>query len=1214
MLESPVVSRILLVCSVGFFLAASAHAQDPEPEALWDPSAALLEAARTHAPVDFTTDVQPILSGNCLACHGPDAAHRAADLRLDTRDGLFAPRDGFPGVVVPGQIAASALLERVFAEDPDDVMPPPSAEHQLTAAERTTLLAWVHQGAPFQGHWAFEAMKEPTLPRPRAAEEARGLLDLFVLAGLEKAGLGLSPEADRRTLIRRLSLDLTGLPPTPDEVRAFVEDPAKDAYERLVDRLLASPRFGEHLARPWLDAARYGDTHGLHLDNYREMWPYRDWVVRAMNEDLPYDRFLVMQLAGDLLPDPQLDDLVATGFLRSHVSTNEGGSIELEVMTRNVMDRVDTVGSVFLGLTVGCAACHDHKFDPLSQSEYYSLFAFFNNLDGKPMDGNARVHAPVVRVPSPEQKKRRAELAARIRDGEEQVRLALAAMPWPEEPALPEREEERDVVWVDDALPEGASPEGSPLLWLEGRGEAVHSGRLALTASATGFEQRLFRKADRKLRVGAGDRFFAHVRIDPKDPPKQLLLQWNADGDKDWEHRAFWGENLVNWGKAGTPSRHAMGPLPESGTWVRLEVPAAAVGFVPGSVVHGLAWGHHGGTVSWDGFGIVTATEQEPVEEVLLDDAVPEGAELGGEQPRFQFVEGAEVVPFSGQKSLRRGGREGLHQDWLKLADGPVLVAGDRLFAHVWLDPSDPPKGIQLQIHSGNWEHRIRWGVPAHGAGARGFGDVDAGPLPDSGRWIRLEVPSERVGLKPGERVEGMAFTQVGGTVHWDRAGLQTWRGEDLSRLSFDTWASGAVADASLPADVHEDLLAGGERRIARWHWMRNLHPGSRERLAPIEAPLARHREALARLEAMIPTTLVMREREEVRPSHRLDRGAYDQPREVVARTTPAALPAWPEDAPRDRLGLARWMLADEHPLTLRVHVNRIWQHVFGRGLVSTSEDFGRQGMPPTHPELLDWLALRFREDGYSNKQLIRRLVTSATYRQVSHVDEDLLARDPDNRWHARAPRHRLDGEVLRDQALAISGLLVHRLGGPGVRPPQPKGLWKAVGYVGSNTQEFRADTGAEKVWRRSLYTFWKRTAPPPQFSTFDAPTREACVMRRERTNTPLQALLLMNDPQFLEAARAFADRLLAGPAADADRIDRAFEIALARKATATERQAVLELLHAERPRFEKDEESVRALLGIGEAPVRAGNRAELAAWTMVASLVLNLDQTLSRE
>jgi len=917
-----------LRCFAGLLAGLIAATAVPGPARAGD---AAPEAAKPR-PVNFAREVRPILSDNCFACHGPDDKQRKAKLRLDTHEGALAKLESGDAAVVPGKLDDSALVFRIDTDDADMVMPPKATSKTLTPQQVDVLKRWIAEGAPWGEHWAFVPPEKAEPPAPESAEGkgwARNAIDRFLLARMGAEGLKPSGEADPATLLRRVYLDLTGLPPTPADADAFLADAAKGvdgAYEKAVDRLLDSPRYGEHMARFWLDAARYGDTHGLHLDNFREMWPYRDWVVRAFNADKPFDQFIVEQLAGDLLPNPTQDQLIATGFNRCHVSTSEGGSIEEEVYVRNVVDQVDTNGTVFLGLTVACARCHDHKYDPVRQKDYYQFFAFFNNIDGPALDGNVSKWAPIVQVPDAEQTAalKAADVKLAGLRGTLAAESAKAVASY--DARLDEQQSEvvqrGDYVWLDNAAPAGASVQGDGE-FVARPDHPVLEGKSALRIEAAGLKQKVFELPGPKLKVGEGDSFFAYVYIDPIKPPKEIMLQWRVKGV--WSHRAFWGENVIDWGKDGTPERTRIGDLPASGSYVRLEVTAKAVGLKPGTVVDGWAFTQHDGAVYWDKAGLSTWTPQD----------------------------GQSYVSLTA---------------WIRarLADGGEGLA-------------DPLKAI---------------------------------------------VKKPRAQRSEDERKQLLAaFVETGWTA---------------GKSTFD----------------------------------------------PIRTEIAKTEGERKKVDDAISTTLVFRERKgDPKPAYLLNRGEYDQRRDQVGRSTPSFLPPLPAGAPVDRLGLARWLVAPNHPLTARVAVNRFWLHVFGTGIVKTAEDFGAQGEPPSHPELLDWLSVQFREEGWDVKRFVKRMVMSAAYRQTSRATPEGLAKDPDNRLLARGPRFRLDAETLRDQALFVSGMLVERMGGPSLKLPQPAGLWEAVAYTGSNTARFKADTGVEKVHRRSLYTFWKRTSPPPQMT-----------------------------------------------------------------------------------------------------------------------------------
>ncbi len=861
-------------------------------------------------------------------------------------------------------------------------------------------------------------------------------------------------------LLRRVTLDLTGLPPTPVEVDAFLADESDTAYETVIDRLLQTPRYGEHMARYWLDVARYGDTHGLHLDNFREMWAYRDWVVDAFNSNKPYDVFITEQLAGDLLPNPTQDQLIATGFNRCNVTTSEGGSIEEEVHVRNVVDRVVTTGTAFMALTMDCSRCHDHKFDPLTMKDFYSFYAFFNSIDGKPLDGNRKDHAPVIRVLTEDQQQQMAELKQRKQEITAEIDRLVADTKFaePEQPEVRTLSEPQDYVWIEDAIPPGATESNQP--WkFAGDPQPVYSGQLSNELVASGLKQNVVQNASQPLVVAEGDSLFCYVYPDPENTPKEIMLQFHSGG---WEHRVYWGENLIEWGQENTSSRHHAGPMPPAGEWTRLEVTAADVGLSAGSEINGWACTQHDGRAFWDHAGIRGTTNRSP-----------------------------------------------------------------------W------------------YGSFVTWLADQQSAGGAGLSDE---------------------------------LKAIIGTVAADRSNEQV----DALRSHFIRTAWTALKEPLAP-----------------------LHTGHREVAEQIQA-----------IESQTGTTLIYREKETPKPAYLLTRGEYDQKGDEVPRAVPSVLPPLPEGAPSSRLGLAQWLTSDNHPLTSRVTVNRLWQQFFGIGLVKTSEDFGSQGEPPSHPLLLDWLSAELMnpqqpgaQHPWDLRHLVKQIVLSDTYRQAAAATPELLERDPENRLLARGPRFRLDAETLRDQALFVSGLLFEKQGGPSVKPPQPGGLWNAVGYTDSDTANFNADEGHEAVHRRTLYTFIKRTSPPPQMSTFDGPSRESCVVRRERSNSPMQALLMMNDPQYVECARALAERTLreSGSSAEARAVF-ILRQSLQRLPSPQEVQGLVTDADAFLADYTANPEAAQALVQVGEyTPADDLNTTELAAWTMVCNLVLNLDEVLNK-
>lgn len=1132
-------------------------------------------------PPDFSRDVRPILSDHCYACHGPDGAVREAGLRLDRADGARE-------VLAGG--ADAELVWRITAHDRDERMPPAEFPKPLSEAQVATLVDWVEAGAPYEEHWAYVPPERPEVPA--AGEDwARNPIDRFLAARLEEEGLSPSPEADRATLLRRLSYDLNGLPPTPEELDAFLADDEPEAYERQVDRLLASPRFGEHMARHWLDLARYADTHGLHLDNEREMWPYRDWVVRAFDANVPFDRFTVLQLAGDLLEEPTRDQLVASGFNRCNPTSAEGGMIAEEFRTIYARDRVDTTATVWMGQTLACAKCHDHKYDPFPMREYYELYAFFNSLTEEASDRNIENPVPFLRVPDEAQEARLAAMDAELARLEDAI-----AAPMPEVDAAQARWEER---------------------W---RARLAERWRILVPTTARADGATLTPQPDDSVLAGGAnpakdvyevEAFAGEERI------TALRLEALIDGDAAVPGRAH-NENFVLTGleveafPAGRPEE------------------ARPVELIGASATH-----------SQDGY---------PIEAALDDDPATGWAGLGKAGDRSAVLVAAQPFGFAGGTGLRVRLR---HESRFA---GHAL----RRFRLAVSDEDDLSWSAL-----GAW-HRL--GVIPAEDGRAAFEEVHA---PELGVDLAATCGPESHAWHPApELVDGQVheFEQTVGTVYLHRtidapsarrmrAGIGSDDGVRLwlnGELVHDNPAARPVAldqdTVTLPLEEgRNDLLlkvvnygggfgfafrrlgedAGGlphdlalllsrpdgPRDEAERERVRRFYRG---RHAPEWTALVERRdeqrEERDAFEASLPTTLISQEREEPRPAHVLVRGAYDRKGEPVEREVPDVLPPLPEDAPRDRLGLARWLVSGEHPLTARVTVNRYWQRLFGTGIVKTTEDFGSQGEYPVHPELLDWLACEFVDSGWDVKALLRLLVTSAAYRQCSAVTPELLERDPGNRLLARGPRFRLAAEEVRDTALHVSGLLVEERGGPPVRPYQPDGVWFAVAYTSSNTARYTQDEG-EALWRRSLYTFWKRTAPPPNMVAFDAPSREACTVERSRTVTPQQALVLWNDPTFVEAARHLAARVLReGGEEDTARARWAHRLVVGRFPSRAQLEVLLGSLADQRARYEADPDAARALLGVGDSPRPEGlDPAEHAAWTNLSTVLLSLPQTVTR-
>lgn len=1027
-----------------------------------------LPLAAAAGGVDFQREVRPILSENCFHCHGPDQGTRMAGLRLDTRDSAFSTRPNGK-VIVPGDPSASLLYQRISHEKEAMRMPPVFTKKSLTAEQKDVLRRWIEQGAQWKEHWSFQAPVRAALPPVTRKDWPRNPIDRFVLAKLEEAGLQPAPEADRRRLIRRLSFDLTGLPPSPAEIESFVADKSPAAYEKLVDRMLASPRYGEQRARFWLDAARYADTHGIHIDNYREIWPYRDWVIGAFNRNLPFDRFTVEQLAGDLLPGRTLEQQVATGFNRCNTTTNEGGSIPEEVAAMYAKDRVETTGTVWLGLTIGCATCHDHKFDPISQKEFYRFAAFFRNTVQKPMDGNIPDTPPVVILPAKEDAPRWDELRDQVAAARKRAREAQDA--------------------ARRKLDYGLAQKALDTLPLAGASELPVSLPAALPKEITARE-------GPDMRIPA--------------------LQFGA-------------KSTLN--------------LPE------LELVDAEKPFTIA------AWVYL--PKSEDNITLASQFTRGPKK----DDGEDEGSGNG-----WTIAVNARIPSFS-----------------LRAARSSITVRGSNV----------------ERLKPGVWYH-----LAFAYDGSRGQNGM---ALFVNGRALTIEgVGGDNVDLK-GD-MHNPAPLRVGplagGAMADFRVYSRALRQEEARILA--NWSAIQAAAAKPLAE-----LSDADRELLLVYYLNRADKDYQLLAGQIES-LEAERRAIRRRAAI---THVMQEKTDSLPvANVLFRGQYDQPREEVGPGSPSALPPMAASLPRNRLGLARWLVDPANPLTARVTVNRFWLEIFGTGLVKTAEDFGSQGEPPSHPELLDWLAVEFRESGWDTKKLFRLMVTSAAYRQSAKVTEEKLKADPENRLLSRGPRFRLDAEMVRDLALASSGLLTPAIGGPSVKPYQPEGVWETVAMKGSNTRFYQQDHG-EELYRRSMYTFWKRAAPPASMEIFNAPTRENCTVRRERTDTPLQALVTMNDPQFVEASRNLAERAIKAGAGDNDRrLDFISLRVLARPFQPRERGAVKGALKDFLSYYDSHPEQAGKLVSVGESKRDSSvPPAELAAWTMVANDVLNLDEALNK-
>lgn len=1026
---------------------------------------------------EYNRDVRPILAENCFACHGPDSAARKAKLRLDRRDEAVQS-----GAIAPGVPEKSILIDRIFADTPKLLMPPPKSHKKLTIEQKEILRRWVAAGAEYQPHWSFIPPKRPAVPAVKNPGWVRNPIDAFILAELENRGLQPAPEADRRTLARRLSLDLTGLPPKLEEVETFVKDTAPDAFEHYVEHLLKSPQWGEHRGRYWLDAARFADTHGIHFDNFREVWSYRDWVIGAFNRNLPFDQFTIEQLAGDLLPNRTLDQIVASGFNRCNITTNEGGAISEEYLVLYTRDRTETVSQVWLGMTAGCAVCHDHKFDPLSQREFYQMAAFFNNTTQNAMDGNIKDTPPILTVPRMEDRPRwdvlEKELTAAQQQAEARKQAARADFSkWLTEAKVEQVQASvpTDGLHFHAALSEGTGDQVQ--LAVNGQSRTV-----ALAAGAAWDEGYIAAKA---------------LNRRPSD-----VLEVTDAGDFD-RNQGF-----------------------SYGAWVRL-----------------LKNGLSGAVMS------------------RMDDQ----------------------NAFRGWDLWVEKGRVGAHiahkypEETIKVISLNPLETGKWQHVFVTYDGSGNAAGVKVYVNGVLQQTRV----------------FNGANLKNS---IRTNVP-----MKVGQRNKTSRLEEV--LIQDLRIYARALAGPDVERLVKSTRAVWLVTK---PADKR---TAAEKNELFDW-WLPALDPAYQSIFTRVND--LKREEGTIKARGTIAH--VMQERTNEPTAFILYRGDYDKRRDQVNAATPNVLPPMSDELPRNRLGFAKWLLRPEHPTTARVTVNRFWQELFGTGIVRSSGDFGITGEQPSHPELLDWLAIEFREKGWDMKKFFTLLVTSATYRQAALTTKEKFDKDPYNRLLSRGPRFRLDAEMVRDYALASSGLLVRKLGGPSVKPYQPEGVWEAVAMIGSNTRNYQRDSG-ENLYRRSMYTFWKRSAPPASMDILNAPNRETCAVRRERTNTPLQALVTLNDPQFVEAARHLAQTALKeGGDKTEGRIDFIARRLLARPFRVEEMQVVQTGLNDLLAHYNEKPEEAKKLIAVGESKADSDlDAGTLAAWTMIVNELLNLDEVLNK-
>lgn len=1047
------------------------------------PSPLLLVLLATTAvaaqPIGFNSDIRPILADACFHCHGPDPGTRKAGLRLDTEAGFFTAKEGESPTIIKGKPDSSPLYQRLISTDEDEVMPPPESHKTLKPEQIAKVKLWIEQGAPWQPHWSLIAPKKAELPVVKDEAWVKTPVDRFVLSKLEAVGLKPAPQADDRALIRRVSLDLTGLPPSPELVARHLPL-TEEKYSTLIDELMKSPAYGEHRARYWLDAARYADTHGLHFDKPREMWPYRDWVVKSFNKNQPFDQFTVEQIAGDLLPNPTEEQLVATGLQRCNITTNEGGTIDEENLANYAADRVQTMGWVYFGLTTNCSQCHDHKFDPITQRDYYSMAAFFRNTTQKPKDGNVKDGlGPILVLPTDKDRPRWKALPKEIADAtaKRSERKVAAA-------------KEFDT-WLASAKPETLDKD-------------VPADGLTLNVP---------------LNEGVGDE--------------------------------------VN-GICGTPMK------------VRA---TGAISWTPGGKLGPAPVLKPGGTFELGDAGDFEATEKFSYGAWIKADRV---GLSGG------------IIARMDEKADYRG--------W-------DLFQNDRNLSvhiiHNWPDNAIKVSTRKPVIRPKVWQHVF---VTYDGSGK-------AGGIKMYVDGVLQEMKVDTATYKKGSTIRTTTPLRLGQRSHaqyFDGGSLQDVR---LYNRMLDITEVKRISSVGVLRAVLAAKKRTPQQRDALYDHYLVANDRAYQALDKTVTTLTTEQEGI---KARSPMTHVQEEKKDTMPmANVLMRGQYDKVGDQVEAAVPAALGKLPAAAPKNRLGLAQWLVSENNTLTARVTVNRMWQELFGRGLVVTSEDFGIMGSAPTHPDLLDWLAVDFRESGWDVKKFYKMLVTSAAYRQAAIITPEKIEKDRDNALLSRGPRFRMDAEMIRDYALAVSATLSPRMGGPGTMPYQPENIWEVVGM---GTEKYVQDQG-ENLYRRTLYNFWKRMAPPASLDIFNAPSREMSCVRRDRTNTPLQALVAMNDPQFIEAARNLAQRTLkTAKGDDLAKLNAIAERLLCRPLKAEETQILQSSLADLRAHYKASTTDAEALLKVGES--KADDKLpkpEFAAWTMVCNQLMNLDEVLNK-
>ncbi len=1040
---NPKLGPTLLYLLIGVLLSSCRYSLPEEVEQAYD---------QISRPISYSIDIKPILSDRCFHCHGPDAENRKAGLRLDTEEGIYAQNAFGNRAFVPGSLSASEAINRILSHNPQEMMPPATSTLSLTPEEKALLVKWVEQGAEWQQHWAFIPIKEKvSVPAPANDWETKNEVDAFIHRKLAAQGMLPSKEASPSTLLRRLSMDLTGLPPTLETLSAFRDNPSEQAYEQLVDQMMQSDAFAERLTLDWLDLARYADSHGLHADGKRNAWPWRDWVIDAFRENMSYDQFVSEQLAGDLMPDATRDQIIATAFNRNHPMTAEGGVIDEEVRLEYVSNRTNTVGTAFMGLTLECAKCHDHKFDPISQKEYFQVFSFFNNVKELGMTGNDGDYGPMYP----------------LTDGAQDSIIAFL---------------DRQIDSLKHTPAEKTPTILRPALYL-------------------GFESLINRELDRNRRV--------KVRGNPE--------------------------------------------------------------LVEGQNGQALSFDHMGSVLQIKELGAYRSTDPFSVAMWIkpMEDSRKTKQLIGNTRQKEQAWRGWEFgLDSSNHFSFKLIGA--LPDDYIQ------VVSKDSIPYQAWThltasyDGSMSASGVNLYVNGEK--------VPVSVEYDNLIGSIQFIP------WTKKGQLPTTLSIAKAFR----AFTGDNGIYHGLMDELYLFDGEVLAEEVAKLYERERAGPLSLLANTNQ---GGSQGQI-----------------------MALQRQKVGMYDT-IPKLMVMQEMPEMRATYTLERGEYDKPLErVFPATISSVLPFDTTQYERNRLGFSKWLFDANNPLTARVAVNRYWQMIFGRGIVSTSNDFGNQGALPTHPELLDWLAWEFVSSGWDVRHLLKLMVMSATYRQSSRILPEHLEKDRENKWLARSPSYRWPAEFVRDNALAASGLLNPKVGGESARPYQPDGLWIEVGNFSQDLLRFTKDED-DNQYRRSMYTFIRRTAPPPFMTIFDAPSREVCIVSRERTNTPLQALVLLNDPQFVELSKALACRMAENEAQSLDeKISQGFQWVLTREPSRDEVTIMKKLYQTQLDTFAHRPQEADKLLKTGDHQVPINlDKQEIAALTVVANTLFNMDEMYTK-